>query len=427
MADDPDDAQKLVTLNSLPRIGGGPLEAAIAPRSPEARLAMERYEQMRRRLAHETSNTGPELMITVQDREISLLQSQLAAQAPPDRPLSSGGLEVKFGTGFAGGDWFGWLTSLFAHVDRRQAHAIMRPADAAAAAIPDNARLAITADWGTGLYGAPKIAAQITARAPFDVLMHLGDIYYSGTPDEIQKRFLDVWPSAAGAISRTLNSNHEMYSGGFGYFDLALPALQQSSSYFAFQNTHWLLVGLDTAYVDHDMDGEQVAWLNLVIDQAKAANGGRAKRLVLFSHQQPYSRLDNQGPKLQAALRHLLEARAITAWYWGHEHQCVIYDRHDRWGLFGRCLGNGGIPEPRKDIVKQAPSEVAVGAIEWKRLSATPESPTCLVLDGPNPDIKDDGKKFVPHGFMTLEFSGPQLVERVFLSDGTELLSKTIS
>ncbi len=427
MADDPDDAQKLVTLNSLPRIGGGPLEAAIAPRSPEARLAMERYEQMRRRLAHETSHTGPELMITVQDREISLLQSQLAAQAPPDRPLSSGGLEVKFGTGFAGGDWLGWLTSLFAHVDRRQAHAIMRPADAAAAAIPDNARLAITADWGTGLYGAPKIAAQITARAPFDVLMHLGDIYYSGTPDEIQKRFLDVWPSAAGAISRTLNSNHEMYSGGFGYFDLALPALQQSSSYFAFQNTHWLLVGLDTAYVDHDMDGEQVAWLNLVIDQAKAANGGRAKRLVLFSHQQPYSRLDNQGPKLQAALRHLLEARAITAWYWGHEHQCVIYDRHDRWGLFGRCLGNGGIPEPRKDIVKQAPSEVAVGAIEWKRLSATPESPTCLVLDGPNPDIKDDGKKFVPHGFMTLEFSGPQLVERVFLSDGTELLSKTIS
>ena len=174
------------------------------------------------------------------------------------------------------------------------------------------------------------------------------------------------------------------------------------------------------------MDTEQVAWLNMVIDGVKQANGGLAKRLVLFSHQQPYSRLDNQGPKLQAALRHLLDQRAIAAWYWGHEHQCVIYDAHDRWGLLGRCLGNGGIPEPRKDEVKALPAERSVGAIDWKRMTATADSPSCLVLDGPNPDIADGGAKFVPHGFMTLEFSGPQLVERVLLSDGTELLSNTI-
>ena len=62
-------------------------------------------------------------------------------------------------------------------------------------------------------------------------------------------------------------------------------------------------------------------------------------------------------------------------------------------------------------------------------VSAPPRTrPSCIALDGPNADMEDDGdkKKFVPHGFMTLEFSGSKLVERVLLSDGTELYSNTI-
>ena len=41
-------------------------------------------------------------------------------------------------------------------------------------------------------------------------------------------------------------------------------------------------------------------------------------------------------------------------------------------------------------------------------------------------DDKDDQEKFVPNGFMTLDFSGPTLVERVLLSNGTELYTNTI-
>ena len=118
-----------------------------------------------------------------------------------------------------------------------------------------------------------------------------------------------MWPRDAGKRTIAVNSNHEMYSGGFGYFKLALPAIGQKSSYLAFENKNWLFVVLDTAYVDHDMDNEQVAWLNLVLKQSREANGGVAKKLVLFSHQQPYSRLDSQGPRLQNALRHLLTAQ----------------------------------------------------------------------------------------------------------------------
>jgi len=417
---------KIVTLKSLELPMTEGLAAPAQAESPGGDLAMARYYQVMERLRQETRDVGTEILVTVQDREVSMLQSEMARRAKAERELGAGGLEVKFGTGFAGGDWFGWIRSLLDHVDRREAHPQMRPATADAESIADDARVAIAADWGTGLYGAPKIAEQMKKQAPFELLMHLGDIYYSGTEDEVQERFIDLWPTAAGRLNRTLNSNHEMYSGGFGYFKHALPALGQTSSYFAFQNRNWLLVGLDTAYVDHDMDNEQVAWLNLVIDKANRATAGPPKKLVLFSHQQPYSRLDNQGPKLQQALRHLLEARSITAWYWGHEHQCVLYDAHPRFGLLGRCLGNGGIPEPRKREVLEAPAEQTIGAVSWKRLAATPDSPSCVALDGPNMDIKGEEQKFVPHGFMTLEFNGRSMTERVFLSDGTELFKNTL-
>jgi hypothetical protein len=421
---------KIVTLNSVQE----PMTEAMAERwdkegpAPESfdnRLYRARYYQIMQRLRQATRDTGPGVMVTVQDREVSILQSEMARHGAAGKELGAGGQEAKFATGF-GGDWFGWIRSLFDHVDRKQAHPMMRPTSTKTERIPDVAMIAMTADWGTGLYGAPKIAEQIRKVGGYQLLMHLGDVYYSGTEEEVQERFLDIWPKDAGKRTIAINSNHEMYSGGFGYFKLALPAIGQKSSYLAFENKDWLLVMLDTAYVDHDMDNEQVAWLNLVREQS-VDEDNEPKKLVLFSHQQLFSRLDNQGPKLQKALRHLLDQKAITAWYWGHEHQCVIYDKHETYGLFGRCLGNGGIPEVRKSEVRNAPTERTVEGVIWKRLSKTENSPSCLALDGPNPDIKGEEQKFLPHGYMTLELNGPTLTERVYLSNGKEILSNTIS
>ena len=424
---------KIVTLASMrpTRAQAESQENVPEANTPEAELKIARYYQIMQRLQQETEDIGSDdVLITVPDREVSLAQSKLAMEAAAAQPLPSGGQEVKFGTGLSGGDWLRWMLSLADWVDRRDAHAMLRPKAAKAASdLPNGARIAITADWGTGLYGAPKIAESIrsmAAQQKFDLVMHLGDVYYSGTKEEVKDRFIDVWPLDAGTRNRALNGNHEMYSGGFGYFELILPAFGQEASYFAMQNDHWLLVGLDTAYVDHDIDNAQVAWLTLLVQAAQS------RKVVLFSHQQPFSRLDHQGPKLQKALRHLLESKAITAWYWGHEHECIIYDAHREWGLFGRCLGNGGIPSARKSQVKQAPVDgqhPGGAACTWRRLDASGDAPGCIVLDGPNSDMKKkpDQEKFGPHGFMTLDLVGTQLVERVFLSNGTELFSNTIT
>jgi len=431
---------KVVTLKSLQPAPGSATESSVQGSSAgqkeltaEDRIRLARYQQIVRRVRQETQAAGSDVMVTVPDREVSIAQSMLAEQNEVEGALAAGGQEVKFGTGPTGGDIWGWFVSLFDHVDRTQAHPMVRPVDTSVETLADDAIVAIAADWGTGMYGAPQIGESIRKQAAnrkFDLLMHLGDVYYSGTPKEVQERFLDVWPQDAGKISRTLNSNHEMYSGGFAYFNLALPALNQRSSYFALQNKQWLLIGLDTAYVDHDMDTKQVAWVNAVIEQAQK-NGPR--KIVFFSHQQPFSQLSDQGPKLQQALQHLLEGKKITAWYFGHEHVCAIYDRHPAWNLFGRCLGNGGIPEPRDSRVTGAANDpsrsTGVQDLAWKRVTVTPQSPGAIVLDGPNMTMekKKDQQKFSPHGFMTLEFKGDKLIEKVFLSDGQKLYEETLS
>src|SRR5262249_217207 len=54
------------------------------------------------------------------------------------------------------------------------------------------AKIALVADWGTGTPSALAVAAQIQAQNP-DHVIHLGDVYYAGTKDEIENRFLSIW------------------------------------------------------------------------------------------------------------------------------------------------------------------------------------------------------------------------------------------
>ena len=375
-----------------------------------------RFRRIRAVLEEETARSGPGVLVSVQDREASLIQSAIAEQCASGVPLFAGGLEAQFGQGAFGGDVWGWFTSLFDYIDQQDWHPIVRPPDAVVGQIADKAEVAVMGDWGTNLYGAPVSAASIKAKGGYELLVHLGDIYYSGTKAEVQERFLQVWPSAAAKLNRALNGNHEMYSGGFAYFDDILPKFQQRSSYFALGNQNWLLIGLDTAHTDHDLDDEQVAWLHRVLQSASQ------RKLILFSHHQPFSSLATQGPKLLTKLADILAARKVTAWYWGHEHECIIYERHQS-GMLGRCIGHGGIPAPRKFEVRGAPTARNMHGIAWKKLAANSNAPGCLVLDGPNPLIPGEEEKFGPHGYLTLSFDGAQLVERVHLPDGTEIFS----
>ena len=357
-----------------------------------------------------------EVLFTTRNRLGALMQSSLA-ETEALKVGQHGGMEGRE-LKFAKHDWVGWLKSFLVSWAKKKSdyHDMLRPANAIQDSLPDTARIAVFSDWGTALYGAPHIADAIRRAGAFDVVMHLGDVYYAGTKEEMRKRFLKVWPFVAGARNRGLNSNHDMYSGGHAYFGLVLPRFDQASSYFAMQNDYWTLVCLDTAYKDFDLDTEQIDWIRDVLDQAGQ------RKVVFFSHHQLFSRLDDQGKELAKRLSKILEAQQVDYWFWGHEHRCVIYDAHETWGLRGRCVGHGGIPQKRGSV-KDGDIFQSVGVYQWRHLSGKNGVPASLALDGPNVHIPwKDKFDYLPHGYVTLEFDGKNLHEIYMSAIGEELM-----
>lgn len=251
--------------------------------------------------------------------------------------------------------------------------------------LPQQATIALVSDWGGGNESARSVAAQIKARQP-NFVIHLGDIYYAGTDHEVRTRFLDLWDFNSSALKQTfaLNGNHEMYSGGHAYFKM-LKKLGQPASYFRLGNEHWRLIGLDTAYVDHDLNKEQVQWLD-----AQLKNSSGAKN-VLLSHHQPFSAFEraSAGETLRERVRQFTDAGSIHGWMWGHEHLCVVYDKH--LGMKGRCVGHGCIPY---DLPRDPPASSEVKVLWWNKRKQPPplgggtQGFAMLTIDGPRMDIE---------------------------------------
>lgn len=395
----------------------------------EKAAVMAAMGKVLRELRRAEQDAGALVLTTAQDGPASRLQSMIAAGeggALSLEPLASGGLEAKFDTG----DWLGWATVAWARLRHPRKHPIARPASAVPEALPDVARVGIVGDWGTGMYGAPAIAkAMRDDPDPFALLMHLGDVYYSGTGREMRDRFLDLWPIRAGAINRGLNSNHDMYSGGEPYFTETLPRFGQASSYFALQNRHFTLIGLDVAYIDHDIDDVQADWVAEVIRQA----GDR--KIIIFSHHQPYSHFENGGGKLREhpIFGAILRSRRVFAWYWGHEHRCSIFHAPDgHFGILGRCIGHGGMPQSRTATIGlPRETDADFARAEWKRSPARIVEGNQLsdvsVLDGPNPLIPGEEEKFSPHGYAVLTLDGPTLKEEVRDAGGLVIYERILA
>jgi len=413
---------------STTRPGPG-LESFAATDAPDpAAIAPEFRARLSQALAAlEKQQHAEGVLASAQDPVASLMQSFLVENPPggivKGNPILTGPVamtEVKYDEH----DILGWIGSFFTWWRKIRPQSWLGPPP-----VPDSIgdgesmRVGLVSDWGTGLYGAPAIAASITADPkPFDMLLHLGDVYYSGTKDEAQHNFLDAWPKRPEALQRTLNGNHEMYTGGDGYFNVMLPAFKQGSSCCAIANNHWLLLGLDSAYVDHELTPDQQPWVNQLVAQAKAAG----KKVLLFSHHQPYSLLDSQGPNLVAPLSSVLATGQIHAWYWGHEHRCVVYDAHPTWGVLGRCIGHGGYPAYRDTEVVGPWPQAPVGA-PWKRFESKNLVPGGIMLDARNPYIKGEEEKYGANGYVTLVFDGPHLTEEMRNPDGTIILSQAIA
>ena len=244
---------------------------------------------------------------------------------------------------------------------------------------PDNARIAIVGDWGTGQDAARGVLQRIAARDP-DVVIHLGDVYYSGTDDEFQKYFYPIWRDELNLenvpwggkpadpdkrpSTFTLAGNHDMYAGGGPYYT-QIDMLGQPASYFCLRNSQWQFIALDTGQFDANptaaggnvtrLDPLEVAWVKDKIQNA----GGR--KTVLLSHHQLYTAFESEkigdgfvNQNLLGALKDVLAQ--VTVWFWGHEHNMVIFQKNQTLpgfsSVLGRCIGHGAFPVGRDELGK---------------------------------------------------------------------------
>ncbi len=223
--------------------------------------------------------------------------------------------------------------------------------------LPAQARIAIVGDWGTGQQDAKALLAAIARKNP-DVVIHLGDIYYSGTEFEMRNYFLNIWQSELDLTKTrtfTLTGNHDMYSGGAPYYEL-IQTLGQPASYFCLRNDDWQFLAMDTGLHDNDaldaaptyLEDTEVQWLK------DKVNGAGGRRTVLLSHHQLFTAFESIGsgflnPKLSAQVGPMLDK--VTAWLWGHEHNQVIYKPFQ--GVLGRCIGHGAYPVGVTEISDQ--------------------------------------------------------------------------
>lgn len=287
----------------------------------------------------------------------------------------------------------GWVSCWMARLVRAFKHKHpFRPDPAPPCRIADKTRMLIVGDWATGLPRARQVAASmrdiIAAPDGYEQhVIHLGDVYYSGWKREYDEHFLPFWPvrqsEAATIGSWALNSNHDMYSGAWDYFDylLAQPQFrrQGGSSFFSLENDHWQILGLDSAYESYDLFGLQANWVK---EMRQAAPH---KKCLLLSHHQLFSAFEDGAPKIEQKLRPLLDAGLVIGWFWGHEHRCVAYEPRPNL-RFGRCVGHGGVPV-------WAPDSSLPPGVQWHE--------TDYLIDGL--------EHFARFGFATLEFDGPRI------------------
>lgn len=251
--------------------------------------------------------------------------------------------------------------------------------------LPDNATIAVIGDWGTGMNSALVLLQQIGANFQPDVLLHLGDIYYSGLPRECANHFttfLDqVWPEGGGQprpLVFTLDGNHDRYAGSNGgYYELIANLNQaagkpQPNSYFAIRNNFWQFLAMDTGYYDCDPNNVNSNLTKLVPEEATwhvdkiqnhgdgvdaIANPSGARRTVLLSHHQLFSFIGVGNDPVQnrplAVNTNLAGAFApvfgmIDLWLWGHEHNLCIFQPYTNGPgqplPRGRCIGASAIP-----------------------------------------------------------------------------------
>lgn len=225
--------------------------------------------------------------------------------------------------------------------------------------LPNNAKVLILGDWGTGLDDAVMLLKQAMQQHQPDAVIHLGDIYYSGTPEECDLNFANVFDTVftevLGKNKRipvfSIPGNHDYYAFAYGYYDMVTglnsfnKKAVQEASYFCLKTEDdlWQFLGMDTGFDDANplnqlnpyYAGPQLHASEVVWHKDKLERFGGAT--ILLSHHQLFSsnaRINGRytsfgyfpflNPYLLSYFQQYFPSK-VAGWLWGHEHNLVLY------------------------------------------------------------------------------------------------------
>lgn len=246
--------------------------------------------------------------------------------------------------------------------------------------MPANGKIILLGDWGTSCADAEALLKALLDECgtPPDCIIHLGDIYYSGSESECNTNFYDVIRTNLGYTGPvfTIPGNHEYYSFGDGYFSLidklnsnvpGSTSAVQAASYFCLKTSdqRWQFLGLDTGYCDSSnfetwhkppapdlKSSNDVAWAQYQMDNFT----GQTIMLThhqLFTRSAEYMYSDAFGkscanPYLYSYFGKYLKNK-ISAWFWGHEHSFALFGNGLMGLNMGRLLGSSSYEEAKSD------------------------------------------------------------------------------
>ncbi len=285
--------------------------------------------------------------------------------------------------------------------------------------IPNDAKVAIIGDWGTGMQDGEYLLEMILKNHQPDVIIHLGDIYYAGTPDECDANFYDIFQRLFAKYKQipvfTIPGNHDYYSFAYGYYQMVAKLntglkskginATQEASYFCLrtEDNGWQFLGMDTGYCDggplsarFPTDGpflhpNEPEWHQDKLDNFSGAS-------ILLSHHQVFSGnaeingLTGTYGSIPYLNKNLVDffrpnfGNKVAAWFWGHEHNQVKY-QNNLFGLpIGRLVGASAYEEPESET-------------PYKQIF--PEVPFST---DPNATLAVENE-FFNHGFAIIDFS----------------------
>lgn len=245
--------------------------------------------------------------------------------------------------------------------------------------LPNNARVGIIGDWGTGMRDAKALVKQMISQMigpdPANphpaVVIHVGDIYYSGTPDECTSHVKVLFEEVFNELQMapipvfTIPGNHDYYAMGAGFYPLidelnaGLVGSQQQASYFCLrtEDNSWQFLAMDTGYYDSNpanqydpfyagpkLHDDEITWL---VDKLNNFSGNT----VMMSHHQlfsSHSAINGMYTGLPVYYNTYLYSafephfNRISAWVWGHEHNYVLYQDGTMGLNKGRLVGCSG-------------------------------------------------------------------------------------